>query len=432
MNREDPTRSSRLDPERFVVSEGRQRTDDPVVGLLGSSPGQRQRARTPYNRVFEPEAIPTGGRFVNTGDFLVFSSLTPPDRVRFLGSQLVGDPRHTTLAAASRCRLTPGAFRLRLQRWRRDGFALANEVWLNPQLFGVGLARAEVVVSDRASVLELFRDLRLVEGVLFAQEMVGEQHRSVEVLLVADTADAVVRRTSLLGRLAPGSQVRDPEPFWVPPCRVSLTPLDWRIVVAYREHPDAAPPTLARSLGLGPRTVSRHLNRLLDGEAIWWAIKHSFAHVPVVLVRAEFTDAASREAAEHILGEAFRNGWIKSHRPAFGCPSEHQPRVIHGMFHVPSPALAIRVTETIWGLPGVRNVTRRFPGSAVSYAGWFDARLSERLTVGGSSGSRWLPRWHASPMANATPNGPLLRGRSPALSISTGPCINSDNPNLRR
>jgi DNA-binding Lrp family transcriptional regulator len=312
-------------------------------------------------------------------DFAIFRSLcVKGGGARFYGARTVMDPRISAREVAESVGISPSAVRTRLARWQTEGLLKGYEVWPNPDLFGVHLMSVEIPLEGTHPASAVFDELKLVDGVLFARDAIDEDRRVVIVNFVHDTPIGTERRVRLIARLSPRKSVDPPRPAWLPPSTASLSPLDWRIVRAFRRNPLLPLPQAAREVGVSLKTIGHRYHRLLDHDAAWWTISVSNSMVPAVYVHIAFEDASSAETAAASLGAQFP-GWIPARSGGFGFPPEPQPKNLVAVFPLAAPSGVNDILRAIHGLPGVVSVRRRFPGDTACYREWFDARIEDQI-----------------------------------------------------
>jgi len=163
------------------------------------------------------------------------------------------DPRLNVSRIAKRLHTSRARVAYRLRRWSETGFVRRYDVWPNPALFGLRGWGVNVRSTRRLQKPELFRRIGLVDGVVGAQEFVGDWSA---VQLVAPDEGTARRRFRLLQGIEGVAEVTDPQP-WTPlePKR-PLSPLDLRILRALRKAPRASLSEIARSVGVSSRTMT--------------------------------------------------------------------------------------------------------------------------------------------------------------------------------
>ena len=203
-------------------------------------------------------------------DFAIYRALSPGGEARFWAGRRVIDPRRPARAIADAVGLSENGVRARLRGLTTAGFLRGTVLQPNPSLFGVGVHVVDLPVPAAPDVARFYRDLALLDGVVFARDTLDEGTRRLQVYYVAESAPAAVRRAALLRRLHPEGRASAPRPYWIPPCSAELSPLDWRLVRAGMDAPDGTPEQLARAVRVSLKTAARRFRALLDARAVWW------------------------------------------------------------------------------------------------------------------------------------------------------------------
>ncbi len=317
-------------------------------------------------------------RSMDVVDFTIFREMFPDGRGRFWGSRSIVDPRISAEEIAGRVHLSPSAVRARLRNLRSGGFLQGYEVWPSPRLFGCGLMTAIVPAKDTAHVDRIFDELRLVEGVVSAREMLGEEGRRVQVSYVSDAPESTARRTKLIVRLTAEGRMDPPGARWFPECTLDPSPLDWRTIKTLRSDPERPLPEAARALSVSLKTLTLHFHRLLDSHAILWVLKVDNALLSVGVYYIHLDGTRDRGDVESAVG-ARLPAWMPLAPGGAGEPPSERPPWIVGVFWLTSPSASRDVEQALLTVPGVVRVVRQFPGKAVNYAEWLDGKLRERL-----------------------------------------------------
>lgn len=320
---------------------------------------------------------------MDSTDFAIFRAMCGDGGARFFAARTVMDPRISAPDVAKKVGLSAPAVRTRLRRWRMEGVLRSYEVWPNPALFGVQFVSADLPLNSSQPADSIFKELELVEGVLFAREAIDEDRRVVIATLVSDTPASVARRVSLLARLSSQRANNPPRPHWLPPCRIELSGLDWRIIRTFRKEPLLSLPKAAREVGVSLKTLSKRFHRLLDNDAVWWTISVLNRMVPTVYVHIVYTDPEFAEAGAGDLAARFPS-WIPAVSGGYGFPPEARSKHLVAVFPLEAPAGVAEILRAIHAQSGVVSVRRRFPGETVYYPDWFDRRIEEKIALSGT------------------------------------------------
>jgi DNA-binding Lrp family transcriptional regulator len=310
-------------------------------------------------------------------DFAVYRYLSPGGEARFWAGRRVIDPMIPARAIAERVGISENGVRVRLRGLARQGFLRGTTAVPNPSLFGVRVFVAELPVKEASGVDRVFRDLALVDGVVFARDTLDEGNRQIRVHFVSESDSMTARRTALLRRLSPANQLRGPEPYWIPTCERELTPLDWRVLDAVCRAPDATTAETARSVKVSLKTAARRRHELVEARACWWTHAPESEEFPLALVRVEVTDPAHRGPVEERV-RTDAPAWMPVASDGLGVEPGTRATPIAGLVPADAPTVLERWVRQCLGLPGVASVRRTFALGSMSYPGWFTDRLRER------------------------------------------------------
>jgi DNA-binding Lrp family transcriptional regulator len=315
---------------------------------------------------------------VDAIDYAIYRYLSPDGRIRFWGARRLVDPRVSAREIADRVKLSEAGVRVRLRGLEQRGYLRGRETGVNPSLFGVSLLVSEIPVPEPHDAERLLRELALVDGVTFARDILDEKNRSIFVYHVADAPAATARRTALLRKLAPAAELRGPVPYWIPPCDLELTRLDWRMVEAFRTHPDASVSDLAKVVGVSLKTAGNRFRRLLDSRACWSALSSSSEEFPLAMFSIALGEGADPVLVAKAVA-AVHPSWIPVAPDGTGVPPEGASRTVTGLVPAEAPAALERALQRTLSLEGVDSVRRTFALGSATYPEWFDDRLSARV-----------------------------------------------------
>jgi len=311
-------------------------------------------------------------------DFAIYRSLSPGGEARFWAGRRLIDPRIPAREIAERVGVSENGVRVRLQGLTRQGFLRGRSVIPNPSLFGVGVFVAELPVHEAGEVAQIYRDLALVEGVVFARDTLDEGERQLQVHFVSENASTAARRGALLRRLSPAGKVTPPRPYWIPACELEPSPLDWRVLHAVSLHPDASIAETARTVGISLKTGARRYHQLLETRACWWTHGPDAEEFPLALIRLGLRDPADRESvARQILDDGL--AWMPVANDGYGVEPVAEPGEVAGLVPADSPTVLERAVRKFGELPGVVRVHRTFALGSMSYPEWFADRIAEHV-----------------------------------------------------
>jgi DNA-binding Lrp family transcriptional regulator len=318
---------------------------------------------------------------VDATDYAIYRYLSPDGLVRFWGARRLIDPRVSAREIAEKVGLSEPGVRVRLKGLEERGYLRGRETGVNPSLFGASLVVAEIPVGEPHEAERLMREIGLVEGATFARDILDETDRAIRVFYVSDTPSATARRTALLRKLAPTPDFRGPTPYWIPECERELTRLDWRILQAFRSHPEATLSGLATAVGISLKTTASRFHRLLDANACWSTVSSTSEELPLALF-----SVTTRPGVDHgrVSQEVMRlhPSWMPVAADGSGVPPSDTPPAIAGLVPAESPASLENALRRTLALEGVASVRRTFALGSATYPQWVDEHLGARVTDG--------------------------------------------------
>jgi len=309
-------------------------------------------------------------------DFAVYRYLSPDGLVRFWGSRRVVDPRVSAREIADRVGLSEAGVRIRLRGLEQRGFLRGRETGVNPSLFDVSLVVSEIPIREPSEADRVLRELALVDGVTFARDVLDEKDREIRVFYVSDNPSATARRTALLKRMAPSGELRGPTPYWIPACEHALSRLDWRLLRAYRRHPEAGVGDLAKVVGISLKTTALHFRRLLESRACWSSLSMESEEMPLALLTVEVGETAARASVATAVARA-NPVWIPAAPDGLGVSPSESPLPVAGLVPAEAPAALEQSIRKTRAIEGVARVSRTFALGSASYPAWVDERLAE-------------------------------------------------------
>lgn len=311
-------------------------------------------------------------------DYAIYRYLSPDGLIRFWGARRSIDPRVSVREIAEKVGLSEAGTRARLRSLKEKGILHGNETWLNPSLFGASLVVAEVPVNEASEARQLLQELSLVDGVTFARDILDEQDRKVRVHFVSDNASATARRTSLLRRLSPTGTLRGPTPYWIPPCSRNLTPLDWRMLKAFRSRPDSTLARFAKEVGVSLKTTASRFHALLDSYACWWTPDGQSEEMPLALLSISLREAGDRLGVAREVARQ-NPSWMPVAPDGYGVPPGTPSAPLVGLVPVEGPAGVERTVRRTLDIEGVVDLRRTFALGSAGYAQWYDEGLARRV-----------------------------------------------------
>jgi DNA-binding Lrp family transcriptional regulator len=319
---------------------------------------------------------------VDAKDYAIYRYLSPDGLARFWASRRLVDPRVTAREIAARVGLSEAGVRARLRSLQADGLLRGSAVSLNPSLFDASVVVVDVPVRTPRESDRLFQDLAVVDGVVFARDVLDEEDRDVAVYLVSDSPAGTARRVALVRRLSPTGALRGPRPYWIPPCPRPPTALDWRLLAAFRRQPDSTVAAIAQDAGVGLKTTARRFDLLLESHACWWSHSSDSEEWPLALLALTLETEADRSAVSAEASTACGT-WLPVAADGLGLAPGDLNATVGGLVPVVTPASLETTVRKVLDLDGVASVRRTFGLRSATYPQWTDERLAERLRGAG-------------------------------------------------
>ncbi len=310
-------------------------------------------------------------------DFAIYRYLSPNGEARFWAGRRIVDPTIPVREIAERVGVSENGVRARLRHLTERGFVGRTAVTPNPSLFGVRVAVLQLPVKEAGDVERMLRDIALVDGVVFARDVMDEEDRKIRVHFVSDSEATTARRAALLRRLSPAGLNRAPEDYWIPSCERELSPLDWRVLRAVWQTPDASMAQVASSVGVSLKTTARRLQELRASRACWWTPGPGVEEFPLALVRLLLEREEQREG---VLGQIAKaaNPWMPVAPDGDGTDPATRPPTLSLLVPADAPAVLERAVQKFAVIPGVRRVHRTYALGSMIYPTWYGERLKER------------------------------------------------------
>ncbi len=306
--------------------------------------------------------------------------LAPDGMARFWGSRRVIDPRVSAREIAQHVGLSETSVRMRLHRLEQRGLLTGREVWPNPSLFGVREVRAEVVVRGTRDTARLLEELALVDGVVYARDLLDPQARLLSIYYVSDNPTDTARRTALIRRLAPSGSLTGPVPVPTPPGPRTLAPLDWALLAEMCRHPEHGVGRLAAGLGASLKTVARRYHGLLDSKACWYTPGPETLDGPWSYVRVTCDSAAARPEVEQEFGRLFPS-WIPLSPDSMARHPSSGAEQFSGLLLMESLGELERDLRRVEAMRGVASVYQAFSLGTRTYPHWFYQRIVEEAQL---------------------------------------------------
>lgn len=155
--------------------------------------------------------------------------------------------------------------RNRLRHMEEVGFLQGWQLILNPILLGRKAAIVELQVDDPETKVGLISELSLLDGVTLIEDFYGND---LAIHILYEEEDTLLRKVKLIAYITGCTT-----PVWwnlgFPPCNLTPTKTDWRIIHALRMNARGRLSDVAKSLKLSTRTVKRHMVHMVEGNAFY-------------------------------------------------------------------------------------------------------------------------------------------------------------------
>ena len=315
---------------------------------------------------------------MDSTDYAIYRHLSQDGLVRIWASRRLVDPRVSVREIADAVGLSEAGVRSRLQGLKTRGLLRGTEVSLNPSLFGASVMTTEVPIRDTRESEQLLQDLSTVDGVLFARDILEEASRPVNVFHIADTPSATARRSALLRRLSPTRTIRGPSPYWIPESTRSPTPLEWRLLAAFRKNPDATLGQFAERVGVSLKTAARRYGLLIDSHACWWSHSSDSEEWPLALLLIRLRRGTEAAAVSDQLSRRL-DSWLPVAADGLGVDPRLPDLPLCGLIPAERPVALERAIRGVLGIYGVEGVRRTFGLGSKTYPEWIDEQLASTL-----------------------------------------------------
>jgi DNA-binding Lrp family transcriptional regulator len=239
--------------------------------------------------------------------------------------------------------VSPGTVRNRIGRMYTSGVLTGSSVYVNPNLLGLEAGAYAVEVSPRHRKREVIGHLRELEGVYFLQNFRGSLLGVTFVYPDAESRERTLEEILRITGAEGGAFSHVP----YPPCHVTLSRSEWKMVSRLVRGSFSTYSTLAQELKVSVRTIKRRVTKLVRSHAILSVPTMDYRAlsgcVPVDLVVAFSSPAARHEAERRILALVgdrmiFAGVWTD-----FGLYSLILPKV----------STATQIAEEVPRIPGV-------------------------------------------------------------------------------
>jgi DNA-binding Lrp family transcriptional regulator len=275
---------------------------------------------------------------------------------------------------ARRLGLSAQTVKTRLRGLERAGVIAGYQLYPNFRLLGLEVGSFHFRAGDAATKRKAASTLRTLPGVWGLYDFHG-----ADVCLDMVAPDLA----SLRERAAHASEVLGggAEVFYdyrLPPAKIDLTPLDWRILAALRGNARRPLPDLARAVGVSARTVRRRLDRLdragaIDAVAILDPTRLEGTLPFLLMLRVSAKDLPSVRRKVLAL---HRDRWFAQWTP----PDTGDAQLVVQLLGRSARDVEDlrREAET---LPGVQSADALLPAGVTINEDWLDQALTERAAA---------------------------------------------------
>lgn len=282
------------------------------------------------------------------------------------------DIRISFANVAERLALDEETVRNRLKRMNEVGFLQGWQLVLNPGMLGRKAAMVELGVSAPESKPRAISRLRLLEGVTLIDDFYGNK-LAVQVLYV--NVGTLERQVQLIASLCEW-----PTPVWwklgFPPCDLTPTRTDWQIIQALRQNARGRLSDVSRSLRISTRTVKRHLQHLVEGNAFYLDPVLDLGKVGGVRCRLWVVcEANTKEAVDQTILSGLPR-IISTHT----APQEHSLFVVH----CSNASEVQEISQWVGKLEGVKEVRSNIDVEHIHVQDWLDEEIEERSSTSAS------------------------------------------------
>jgi len=279
------------------------------------------------------------------------------------------DVRISYARVAERLNVDEETVRSRLKHMNDVRFLQGWQLILNPILLGREAAIVELRVADPRSKPEVISRLKLLEGVMLIDDFYGN---GFAILTLYENAATLQRQVQLIASLC-----GCPNPvYWklgFPPCELTPTTTDWRIIQALRRHGRAKLSDVARTLGLSTRTVKRRLTFLTDGDAFYLDPILDLGKVGGVRCRLWVTSEASRKRAIDQMILSGLQRIISTHT----APEEYSLFVVH----CANASEVQEISRWVEEIAGVKEVRSTIEVEHIHVQDWLEDEIERRLST---------------------------------------------------
>jgi DNA-binding Lrp family transcriptional regulator len=290
------------------------------------------------------------------------------------------DPRITYAQVAKGLAVDEETVRKRLRHMNEVGFLQGWQLILNPILLGRMAAIVELHVGDPESKTEVIPRLSLLEGVTLIDDFYGSE---LAIHLLYENEEALTRQVQLIASLC-----GCPTPLWwrlgFPPCELTPTKTDWRIIQTLLPNARAKLSDVARDLQLSTRTVKRRMKRLVNGNAFYLDPLLDLEKIVGVRCRFWITCKTSEKQAVDTKVLSGLKRILSTHT----APQEYSLFVAHCV----NAAEVQEISNWLGKLDGVKEVRANMEVEHIHVRGWLAEEIERRVLTPASRPSHSFRR----------------------------------------
>jgi len=227
----------------------------------------------------------------------------------------------------------------------------------------------ELRVGESVSKTEAISRLKLLERVTLIDDFYD---RELAVHLLYENENSMKKQVKLIASLCSCT-----DPVWwklgFPPCTLTPTKTDWRIIKELRANARGSLSDVARRLKLSTRTVKRRMSHLADGNAFYLDPLLNVGKVGGVRCRFWIVCEASKKQAVDAKVLAGLDRIISTHT----APEEYSLFVVH----CANASEVQEISQWLGKLDGVREVRSNIDVEHIHLPEWVDREIERRLST---------------------------------------------------
>ena len=166
---------------------------------------------------------------------------------------------------AKRIGIDEETVRKRIKQMEETGVIAGWRVIIHPNVIGCAEVFVDLSVCDVNRKKDVIEQLRLLDGMIFILNFEGE---SLFLMLYSEARQELQRKLQLISAIC---QTKETASFSAifPPCKMKLSPTDWRLVWAIRNNPRKRIKEIAKECAVTTRTINRRFKQLVENKALF-------------------------------------------------------------------------------------------------------------------------------------------------------------------